>query len=86
MSVAGASPVPAPDGKPQNGIKLPDDVLQVDWEKLLRRLYPRGAAAAQSNHLRQTDEAHIGQRHVQCVLDHGAHACRDPQYPDGVRR
>src|SRR5579863_4882688 len=35
MSVACASPALTPDGKPQNGVKLPDDVLQVDWEKLL---------------------------------------------------
>ena len=35
MSVACASPALTPDGKPQNGVKLPDEVLQVDWEKLL---------------------------------------------------
>jgi hypothetical protein len=33
--MAGASPTLPPGGKPQDGVKLPGDVLQVDWEKLL---------------------------------------------------
>ena len=36
MSLAGvSSPLPPPGDKPHDGIKLPNDVLQIDWEKLL---------------------------------------------------
>jgi hypothetical protein len=42
LGVAGASPTLPPGGsKPQDGVKLPGDVLQVDWEKLLPPSAPK---------------------------------------------